>query len=321
MIDILNIQPSVISRDLRGKYVLLYGKAKVGKTTAACSFPNSLLVAFERGYNAIGGVRAVDVTKWSEFKTVLKQLEKPEAQKLYDTIIIDTITIAWDYCEQYICTQNGVQKINEIAWGGGYSACKKEFEGALRKITMLGYGIVLIAHNTSRVEKTAEGSEIEIISPELPKRAAEICNGLVDIIGYIGGEYDENKNYTRYLYTRETPTLFAGSRFKYLAPKIKFGYEELVNAIADAIDMAEKKDGATVVDKSDLVAVEEKADFNTVRAEAQALWTKLIEQSEDNAITILKKIEIIMGHKMKLSEFTEDQVDLLNLVVAEMREM
>lgn len=26
MIDILNIQPNVISRDLRGKYVLLYGK-------------------------------------------------------------------------------------------------------------------------------------------------------------------------------------------------------------------------------------------------------------------------------------------------------
>lgn len=29
-IDILNIQPSVISRDLRGKYVLLYGKPKSG---------------------------------------------------------------------------------------------------------------------------------------------------------------------------------------------------------------------------------------------------------------------------------------------------
>ena len=27
-IDILNIQPTVISRDLRGKYVLLYGKPK-----------------------------------------------------------------------------------------------------------------------------------------------------------------------------------------------------------------------------------------------------------------------------------------------------
>ena len=66
---------------------------------------------------------------------------------------------------------------------GGYSACKKEFEGALRKITMLGYGIVLIAHSAARTEKTADGSEVEIISPEMPKRAAEICNGLVDIIG------------------------------------------------------------------------------------------------------------------------------------------
>ena len=286
-IDILNIQPSVISRDLRGKYVLLYGKPKSGKTTAACAFPNSLLVAFERGYNAIGGVRAVDITKWADWKMVLRQLEKPEAQKMYETIIIDTISIAWDYCEQYICAQNGVQKINEIPWGGGYSACKKEFESALRKITMLGYGIVLIAHSAARVEKTADGSEVEIISPEMPKRAAEICNGLVDIIGYIGGEYDADKNFTRYLYTRETPTLFAGSRFKYLAPKIKFGYQELVDAIAEAIDMAEKRDGVKVVDNAELTAIGERLDFATVRAEAQDLWQKLTQKNPDNASIIL----------------------------------
>jgi len=320
-IDILNIQPSVISRDLRGKYVLLYGKPKSGKTTAACSFPKSLLIAFERGYNAIGGVRAADITKWSDFKGVLRQLEKPEARELYETIIIDTISIAWDYCEQYICSQNSVQRIADIPWGGGYSAAKKEFEGALRKITMLGYGLVLIAHEATRIQKDAEGNETEIISPEMPKRAAEICNGLVDIIGFIGGEYDENKNYIRYLYTRETPTLFAGSRFKYLAPKIKFGYDELVNAIADAINMAEKNDGVKVVESAPLVNIETKLNFNDVRAEAQELWTKLVGQNEENASIILKKIEMIMGHRMKLSEFSEDQVDLLFLCVQEMRDM
>lgn len=320
-IDILNIQPSVISKDLRGKYVLLYGRPKSGKTTAACAFPKSLLIAFEKGYNAIGGVRAVDITKWSDFKVVLRQLEKPEARDMYETIIIDTISIAWDYCEQYICAQNGVQKIADIPWGGGYSAAKKEFESALRKITMLGYGIVLIAHSTARIEKTAEGGDVEIISPEMPKRAAEICNGLVDIIGYIGGEYDENGNFIRYLYTRETPTLFAGSRFKYLAPKIKFGYDELVNAISDAIDMSEKVDGATVVDSVVVAPVGEKLDFNEVRAQAQDLWGQLIEKDENNASVILKKIEMIMGHRMKLSEFTEDQVDLLHLAVLEMQDM
>ena len=204
---------------------------------------------------------------------------------------------------------------------GGYSACKKEFESALRKITMLGYGIVLIAHSAARVEKTADGSEVEIISPEMPKRASEICNGLVDIIGYIGGEYDADKNFTRYLYTRETPTLFAGSRFKYLAPKIKFGYQELVDAIAEAIDMAEKQDGVKVVDNAELTAIGERLDFATVRAEAQDLWQKLTQKNPDNASVILKKIEMTMGHRMKLSEFTEDQCDLMHLVVLDMRDM
>lgn len=186
---------------------------------------------------------------------------------------------------------------------------------------MLGYGIVLIAHSAARVEKTADGSEVEIISPEMPKRASEICNGLVDIIGYIGGEYDADKNFTRYLYTRETPTLFAGSRFKYLAPKIKFGYQELVDAIAEAIDMAEKNDGVKVVDNAELTAIGERLDFATVRAEAQDLWQKLTQKNPDNASVILKKIEMTMGHRMKLSEFTEDQCDLMYLVVLDMRDM
>lgn len=324
MIDILGIQPNVISRDLRGKYVLLYGKPKSGKTTAAAQFPKALLCAFEQGYNAIAGVKAAPITKWSEFKQILRQLEKPEAQAIYETIIIDTITIAWDLCEQFVCQQNGVQKIGDIAWGGGYSACKKEFENSLRKITQLGFGIVLIAHSASRIEKTAEGGDIEIISPDLPKRAAEICNGLVDIIGYIGTEFKDGDK-ERWLYTRETPTLFAGSRFKYLKPKIKFGYKELVDAIAEAIEEAEEKDGAIVVDKAPTIAPKEELNFAEVRTHAQELWTKIVgigdSANPEAATAVLKKIEMVMGHKMKLSEFTEDQVDLLQLVVSDMEDM
>lgn len=323
-VDIFNIKPSVISRDLKGKYVLIYGKEKSGKTTAAASFPKALLCAFERGYNGLGGVMAQDINSWSDFKQVIRQLEKPEAKELYSTIIIDTVSIAWDQCEQFICRQNGVQKIADIPWGGGYSASKKEFESALRKITMLGYGVVLIAHNASRIEKNAEGSEIEIIYPDLPKRAAEICNGIVDIIGYIGTEWD-NGVAKRYLYTRETPTLFAGSRFKYMAPKIPFGYNELVAAIAEAIEKSEKEDGVTVVDSAALVSSVDKLDFNKVRAEAQDLWAKLVGSGDDAkpdvAAAILKKIEMTMGRRMKLSEFTEDQCELLQLVVDDMKDM
>lgn len=239
---------------------------------------------------------------------------------MYDTITIDTVSIAYDLCEQYTCAQNGVQTIADIPWGAGYAAVKKEFEACLRQITMMGYGLILIAHADVRKEKIGD-SEKEFYSPALNKRCYEICNRIVDVIGYIGLEWDEEGNSHRYLYTRQTPQIMAGSRFKYLAPKVEFGYQQLVDAIAEAIEKSAKLDGATVIDNTPKRIVEEKLDFKAVQHEAQELWTKLISADENNANIILKKVEMIMGHKMKLSEFTEDQVDLLQLVVIEMRDM
>ena len=319
-IDIFNIQPTTISRDLKGKFVCIYSLPKVGKTSMACQFPKNLLCAFEKGYNAIAGVRPIDITKWSDFKLVLRQLEKPEARQMYDTVTLDTIGIAWEMCEQFICAQNGVQKIADIPWGGGYSACKKEFEACLRKITQLGFGLVIIAHVDKRIEKRADDDEGEILGPAIPKRAYEIVNQLVDIIGYIDVTWDEEGNSERWLYTRKTPTVMAGSRFKYLAPKIKFGYNELVSAISDAIDKSEKLDGAIVVDTIEQV-IEEKLDYKAIREEASMLWKTLVERDPENAPIILKKVEMIFGRPMKLSEITEDQVDLFNLVVLDMKDM
>ena len=320
MIDILNIQPTVISRDLKGKYILLYGKPKVGKTTLASHFPKNLLIAFEKGYNAIDGIMAQDVSKWADFKLVLRQLEKPEAQEKFDTITIDTATIAYEKCEQFICAQNGVQSIADIPWGQGYAKTKQEFENCLRKITMLGYGLVLISHIETRKEKIDDEHEREILAPSMPKRCYEVVNQIVDIIGYIATEWDDEGNSQRWLYTRQTPTIMAGSRFKYLAPKIKLGYDELVEAINAAIDKQRELDGATVVDKTE-TKTEEKLDFDTIRQEAEVLWGNLVGKDPANADRILKKVEMIFGRKIKLSEITEDQVDLFNLVLIDMKEM
>lgn len=320
MIDILSIEPTVISRDLKGKYLLLYGKPKTGKTTMASRFPKNLLIAFEKGYNAIDGIKAVDVNKWLEFRQILKQLEKPEAQAMYDTITIDTTTIAYEMCEQFVCSQNGVQSIRDIPWGQGWTLVKKEFETCLRKITMLGYGLVLISHIETRKEKTADDSEIEILAPSMPKRCYEVVNQIVDIIGYIATEWDDDGNSYRWLYTRQTPTVMAGSRFPYLAPKIKLGYDELVAAINEAIDKQRDLDGATVVDKLER-KTEEELNFEEIRDEAQKIWAKLVNADPANAEKVLKKVEMIFGRKLKLSEITEDQKDPFFLVLLEMREM
>ena len=315
-IDILAIQPQVISRDLRSKYLLLAGAPKIGKTEFCTMAPDALVLAFEIGTNARPGAMIQKIDTWSTFKLVLRQLEKPEAKAKFSTICIDTVAIAYDLCEQFICAQNGVQKIGDIPYGGGYAALSKEFDNALRKITMMGYGLIMTCHLK---ESSDENGEITGYKPDLNNRCLKIVNGLVDIIGVITQTWDEHGESHRWIQTRSTPTVVAGSRYKYLAPRIPFGYNEFLEALGQAIDR-EQENGAVVTDTAPIDTFE-KLDYKAIRAEASELWTVLVEKDPDNAPIILKKVEMIFGRPMKLSEITEDQVDLFNLVVLDMKDM
>jgi hypothetical protein len=323
-IDIFSIEPSVISRDLKGKYIAIYGREKVGKTTFGAHLPRALFCNFEVGTNFISGVRAQNITTWSDFKLVLRQLGQPKAHDIYDTVVIDTVGQAYTLCEEFICAQAGVQKLGDIPYGAGYASCKKEFESALRKITMLGFGVCCICHSEVKKEAGPNDTVVEVVSPAMPSRAADVVNRLVDIIAYIDVSYDENGQAVRSFVTRRTPTIMAGSRLPYLDAVIPFSYESLVDAIGRAIDRQQEIDGAKVVDTA-IAQVESKLDYNALMAEAGALWKQIVvidgEVNEDAARRVQKRVEMIFGRVVKISEITEDQVDLLNLVVMDMRDL
>ena len=134
-INLKNITPHKVSRDLSGYITYVYGAEKSGKTTFAAAMPNPLILAFERGYNALPGVMAVDVTSWTDMKDCLRQLKDPEIKGTFKSIAVDTIDIAGSCCEKYVCAQNGVSALNEIPYGQGWTKVKKEFEGTFRAIT------------------------------------------------------------------------------------------------------------------------------------------------------------------------------------------
>lgn len=321
-IDLMGIQPSVISKDIRSKFVLLAGKEKIGKTEFITQCPNSLVLAFEIGTNGRPGAMVQPIQKWTEMRQVLKQLERPEVKAKFEVIGIDTVEIAYNLCEQYICSQNGVQKLGDIPYGAGYKMVSNEFETVFRTITMNGYGLIFTAHLK---EITDNDGVVVGYKPKLNDRCMGIVNGLVDIIGVITQTWNEKGESERWIQTRSTPTVFAGSRFKFLKPRIPFGYSEFTNALKEAIE-EEEKHGAVVVD-GPIRMETEKLDFKSLQEEARELWATILgkanseEEQETIYATLMKKIEIIFGRKIKLSEILEDQVDLLNLVVLEMKEM
>ena len=153
IMNLMDLKPTTISRDLKDKYLLLYGPAKCGKTSFAAQAPNNLIFSFEKGTNFISGVYAIEVEKWTFFKSYLKQLNKQEVKDKFKTVTIDTLSIAWSLCEDYICSTQGVDTISDIPWGRGYALLRDEFSDALRQISMMGYGIILITHAKVKSEK------------------------------------------------------------------------------------------------------------------------------------------------------------------------
>lgn len=322
-IDIFNIPENVISRDLKGRFLCIYGPEKVGKSTFGAKLPRPLFCNFEVGTNYLP-VKPINIDSWTTFKQVLRQLKKPEAHNYYDTVVIDTVGEAYAACERFICAQEGVQRIGDIPYGRGYSDTKREFESSLRQITMLGFGLCCICHSEKKNLPGPNDTVIETVQPAMPSRAADVVNRMVDIIAYIDQKFDENGDSVRRFITRRTPTVLAGSRLPYLAPVIPFSYQDLIQAIGEAIDRQQAEDGVTVVDTKEKVQTETMS-YSDIRNKAQIIWTQLVgtgetEQQQTAARDISKKVEIIFGHPIKLSEITEDQADLFYLVLLEMED-
>lgn len=328
-IDIFSLEPSKISRDLKGKFLLIYGQPKTGKSTFGSQLPRSLFLNFEQGTNALAGIRSVPILRWSDFRKVLTQLRKPQAREMYDSIVVDTASIAWQLCEKYICQRESVDSIREIPWGQGWGMLRNEFSECWREITLLGFGILFIAHSKEKPTemRDEEGNEITAVAPDLPNQCYQIVNSIVDIIGYLQVQMNNDGTSERYLYTRSTPTVFAGSRYQYLAPKIKFGYQELVDAIGDAIDQAVEKDGAEVTDHTVIAQIKARP-FNEIMEEAKAIWQSYIndaatDEAKEQHFNIAKDIikRVFGTETFKLSQAVPSQSDLVELFIDEMKEI
>ena len=324
-INLKQLQPSRISRNLKGKFLLIYGEPKIGKTTLLSQLPKSLILAFEPGTNALDNVFIQPIDKWTDFKRVIMQLKDNELKDKFDFIGIDTADRAWDMCCQYICEQKDVDDISEIPYGKGYDSAKKEFANAFIQVANLKYGLCFISHSTEKLVKDEKGNESNRIVPALPTRPYDIINKMVDIICYIREIKEiqgENVIKKRYLFFRGDDRFLAGSRYEKIVPRVEFSYQNLVNAIQDAIDAQVSLSNNNTTDDYN-VFYEKKIEesFDEIMVKAKNLWIKLTTGNEANAIKILQIVEEIFGKKMKISEALPSQSNLLALVVEQMEQM
>lgn len=245
---------------------------------------------------------------------------------MYETIILDTVDIAYDYVNKYICANEGVDNIASIPFGKGYSLVSQEFDEKLRSIVQMGYGIVLISHATDKTFKDESGIEYNKIVPTLDKRANNIVSRMADIIGYSRTVTDENGHNKTMLFMRGTQRYEAGSRFKFTPDYIEFSYNNLVNAIADAIDKQAKEDGEELFTSERENAYKDTSsylDFDELMDEFSVLIAKFQEDETRMATyyapRITQIIDRYLGKGKKVNEMSRDQVEQLALIIDDLK--
>ena len=336
-IDIFSVQPHQVSRDMRGYSVFMYGGWKTGKTTTAVKFPKHFLLAFEKGYSAIPGAMAQPINSWSEFKQVLRQLKDDKAKEMFETIIIDTGDIAYDYCTKYICANNNADTVSDIPFGKGYGLIEKEFDECLRKIVQMGYGLVIISHETDKTFTDEGGKQFNKIVPTLDKRANNVIARMCDLIGYTRSVTDEAGNEKVLMFLRGTSRYEAGSRFKYTPDYIELSYDNLVKAIGDAIDKQMAEDGSDLfTDKRENVHLDTsmELDFDELMKEFNDIIINIpgssdIKQETEEGKTfaeywqprITQCIERYLGKGKKIKDATRDQVEAIDLIVTDLKDL
>lgn len=326
-INLLELEPHKVSRDLSGYITYLYGQPKVGKSTLGSQMPKPLLLAFERGYNALSGVYAQDITNWSEFRQVVRELKKPEVKEKFQTIIVDTADVAANYCEKYVCSQNGVDAIGAIPYGQGWTMLKKEFEDTFRTITQLGYAVLFIAHSKEGIFKTQDGVEYSIIRPSMTDTYNKILENMADLYIYMYVDTKDGVTERKMKIRSEDNTIRCGSRFKYIASEIGANYEDLVKALNDAIDKEAEINGASAVTSEKQVVKTEILNYddlmNRFSRAIDGLVVKYPEPEFSTKISplIVEITERYLGKGKKVSQCTRDQVEMLSLIVVEIEEL
>lgn len=291
----------------------------MGKTTFARD-AGALILAAEKGYNALSGAYVQDINKWSDFKAVIRELKRPEVKEKFKVVAIDTVDILAGHCEKYILSNNGVDTLGAIPWGGGWTQLKKELESSFREITMMGYSLLFISHSKEKTLTREDQSEYMKICATPSESVNNIIKNIADIICYAHQDVETKE---RYLELRSLDdSVDVGSRFKYIVPRVQFTYDNLLEAVRNAIDEEEAQSGPdAVTNESVKFAETEKLDYHVLMDDFQNLVEKILNKNPESGNSITEIVERTLGKGKKFSACTPSQVEAMSIIIEDLKEL
>lgn len=262
--NLMELEKSVVSKDLKDNSMLIFGASGIGKTPLALELygkDRTLLMAFENSANGIAGAYTVTVDSYATLTAYLGQLMNPAMREKFDTIIIDTLYLLDYYCEKSVTDAYGKDLIRDcLAYNAGYKIIDKRFLNVIKQLQKMGYALCYIAHPVEKKTKSADGTEIIRIEPKVSDRIANLLLPEIDIRLFCS--YNEQGE--RVIYSQSTPYFDARCRVSELPPVLPFDGQVVREEFAKGVDKIGQDNNGLIVEKKEDVLNEEKSFEDTM---------------------------------------------------------
>lgn len=219
----LPLERSKVVSDLSKQVILIYGRAKIGKSTLCSKFDQALFLATEPGLNHLE-VYKVNINSWAKFLEACKEIAKNGNK--FKTVVVDTIDNLVTYCSEYVCNENGIHHPSELPHGKGWSMITKELNRALIKLASLPYGIIFVSH-CDLIEVETKTKKYHRWSISVGGKNRNIILNMVDIILFVDSEIDKDGTERRIIRTKPSLNWEAGDRSNLLPEVLPLSYDKL----------------------------------------------------------------------------------------------
>lgn len=252
-INLKNLQAhKVVADAFQYKYIIA-GRPKAGKTSLLHGIVKEkfkgdlsqlLLIAFEKGYNALDGIFAQDIDEWDDFTELVDSLVEDKDELSFRILGFDTVDVMAKMATKHVLqTQSRKDKkrytaINDIGYGKGYELLEREIEEQITKLDKAGYSLFFITHDKDKQFETREGLKYDKTTLSLGGRVRDLVLNMVDFIIFVELGKELVKGQTvdkRYIYFRGDSGLEAGSRFKHVPDRIEYDFKDFVDTVEEAI--------------------------------------------------------------------------------------
>lgn len=233
-------RPTSVKPRPEGLVYLIIAPPKWGKTTWAAAFPDSILLAFERGQQFTSAHKVV-VESWAgkhdiyedeegaRHMTMEQVSEALKASDRFNTVIFDTTDMAAKSCSDYYQRKHNWQHISDGGdYGKGYDIAQNTpFRQMVGDIMNTGRGIVFITHMQVK-ETKFKNSTTNKKETTLPGGIHKFVHTQADCIlhGFFGPFIKGTKTRTRIIQTTGDDETLAGTRTKGVNIPYKFIVDE-----------------------------------------------------------------------------------------------